>query len=183
MGMGNDSLRAYTFEAAANADDTKSPLVNPHSRDREGYSLSVHFYHLDNRSPRWLRAIWWPRPVYGHCCIEWGPYIHNMAMGEGAGFHHKEEFLVKNPPYLTTPMPGHVSFDEAQRLVRRFTGKKVQRLWCALWHLRIRLRVPMTCALLVAEWLDEADTANMPHGGIFMRPLLVTPDQIHRYTR
>lgn len=151
--------------------DTKSPLVNPHALDLEGSPLQVHFYGLHS-SPWWMRWFLRPKPLYSHCSVQWGSFIHNMTLTEGTGFHPAAAWHAANPPDLTLEIPFTVTFDEAGDLVRRFEKASVQRCRIFLWWSHIyRRRVPLSCASLVSAWLNVA----MP-----MQPVYVgTPDELY----
>lgn len=151
----------------ADASDTKSPLVKPDGWLEDDRMLRVHFYTLkhpcspEQRSPWWLRAFWWPRPTFSHCSVEWGPFVHNMTIEEGTGFHHADEWHEKNPPQLTLVVPVYVDFRDAAELVAHFEHAGVQKWKVFLWWSRLsRRRVPTTCASLVAAWLKDGSATK-----------------------
>lgn len=164
-------------------DDTKSPLTNPNIDYPTGSSLRVHFYHLNSRSPWWLRWFWRPKPLYGHCSVEWWLYVHNMTLREDAGFHYASEWHAENPPDLTMETSFNVSFDDAKRLVRQFDGEKVSRWRVFLWWSGLsRKHVPMSCTYLVASWIDPTWVRSQDEGHMF-QPRVGTPDELFHTLR
>lgn len=160
-------------------DNTESPLVNPNITHPTESRLRVHFYHLNSLSPWWLRWFWRPKPLYGHCSVEWGPFVHNMTLREGAGLHHAVEYHRENPPDLTIKTSFKISFAEISQLVWQFERDKVQRWRVFLWWSGLRRRrVPMSCAALVSAWInlsfENPDTDRLRVG---------TPDELYNALR
>ena len=153
---------------ATNGGDTKSPLVKPDDWLSEEVQLRVHFYTLkhpcspEQRSPWWLRVFWWPRPTFSHCSVQWGLFVHNMTIKEGAGLHRADEWQEKNPAQLTLVVPVRVDFRTAAELVTRFEHTSVQKWRVFLWWSRLSRRrpVPTTCASLVAAWVVMTGVAT-----------------------
>lgn len=144
----------------SNGVDKESPLTNQHIEYPEESTLRVHFYPLDKRSPWWLRWFWKPNPLYGHCSVQWGSFVHNMSLTDGVGFHKADEWHRENPPVLTLAVPVAVSFERAQYLVRWYTDKRVQKWKSFLWwsHLyRPAWKTPCNCTGLVLAWLGRGD--------------------------
>ncbi len=138
-------------------------------------ALQVHFYKVDDRSPWWLRLLWWPRPRYAHVSVEWSGLIHDVPARGTSGLYNAQEFKEDDPPDLSIPFDVTLDADEVvTHLIDRFIGTRVDRWGCVKWYFGWRFGPrPMSCVTLVCAWLNlgtdkrwAASTASELYRGV-----------------
>ena len=137
-------------------------------------AIRVHFYAPGAWMPWWLRAGW--RPTFSHVAIEPVPgAIHDLPKDGTAAWWETEPHQRERPPTVTLDIPGLVSMGGLAPIIawtdNLYTGRRVEKIRCALWYLRLwRRRRPRSCATLAALWLKLAS-------GI--QSTAVTPDELY----
>ena len=140
----------------------------------DGARVSVLFYGRQPGTAWWLRRLWWPRPRFWHVAIRWNGFVHNLTVQNGVEVYAADKYLIEHPPSCVITPPFNIGVESAQFQVTRFMRKRMHWKGLVLWMLgRRKATPPLTCASLVASWL------NLACGHVDELVEVATPDELY----